>query len=56
MDQEISDIMIIKNNDQWEALLQLAWIWTSRGTGLTLGLKLKSPVSPTPNQSAKSLD
>ena len=34
---------------------RLTWIWTSRGTGLTLGLKLKSPVSPTPNQSAKSL-
>lgn len=33
----------------------LAWIWTSRGTGLTLGLKLKSPISPTPSQSAKSL-
>lgn len=34
---------------------ELAWIWTSSGTGLTLGLKLNSPTSSTPNQSARSL-
>lgn len=30
-------------------------IWTSSGTGRTLGLKLNSPISLIPNQSARSL-
>lgn len=45
-------IIIIQNQHENE---YTTWMWTSKGTGLTLGLKLNRPMSPTPNQSAKLL-